>query len=67
MASNHQFYTDRAAEARRDAENALLDNVRERCLRSAAAWELMAARAARSERLRAEQEAAKAIALPAES
>ena len=45
MAGNHEFYAARAAEARSDAERATLDNVRERCLRSEAAWAAMAERA----------------------
>ena len=51
---------DRAADARRDAEAATLENVRERCLRAAAAWDDMASRVARTERMRAETEAKKA-------
>lgn len=61
--SQHQFYLTRAAEARRDADAATLDNVRERCLRSEAAWADMAARAARTETMRAKSEADKAAAL----
>ena len=59
MSNQHQFYVDQAEQARRDAESATLDNVRERCLRSAAAWAEMARRASRTERMRAESEAAK--------
>jgi hypothetical protein len=67
MSTHHQFYLDRAAEARRDAAAAVLDNVRDRCLRAAAAWEVMAARVQRTERMRAETEARKAeMALVAE-
>jgi hypothetical protein len=58
--STHSFYLERAAESRRDAAAANLDNVRDRCLRAAAAWESMAARVARTERMRAETEARKA-------
>lgn len=54
------FYRERAAAARRDAEAATLQNVRERCLRAAVAWDEMAARAARTERMRADSEARKA-------
>ena len=57
MSTHHEFYLERAAAARRDADEATLANVRERCLRAAAAWEEMAARAARTERMRAETEA----------
>lgn len=65
MSTNAAFYNARAAEARADAVQTSLDNVRERCLRSAAAWQDMADRAARGDRARAEQEARKAAGLPA--
>src|SRR6187431_324059 len=61
MSTHHEFYLERAAAARRDAEEATLANVRERCMRAAAAWDEMAARAARTERMRAETEAKKAL------
>ncbi len=61
--SQHDFYLARAAEARAEAAAASLDNVRQRCLRSEAAWNEMAARAARTERMRARSEAEKAIVL----
>jgi hypothetical protein len=51
--SQRDFYLARAAEARAEAEAALLDNCRERALRSEAAWIEMATRASRAERLRA--------------
>jgi len=44
-----QMYIDRAAEYRREANAATLDNVRHRCLGSAMAWENMANRAERTE------------------
>lgn len=62
MSPTQQFYRDRAADARRDADGAPLDNVRDRHLRAAAAWDVMAARLARTERMRAETEARKAAA-----
>lgn len=65
MSQQHEFYLARAAEARRDAEAATLDNVRERCRRSEAAWTEMADRAERTEKMRTRQEAAKAAALEA--
>jgi hypothetical protein len=65
MSTHHDFYVARAAEARADAEASGLDNVRDRCLRSAAAWDAMAARAHRSDTFRARQEAAKAAAAEA--
>jgi hypothetical protein len=45
-----------AEQARAEAEAATLEHVRERCRRSEAAWEALADKARRSERLR-EQEA----------
>ena len=64
MSIQHDFYVARAAEARADAEAATLDNVRDRCLRAAAAWDAMAARAHRSDVFRAKQEAEKALVEP---
>jgi hypothetical protein len=60
MSNQHDFYVTRAEEARADAHAAGLDNVRDRCLRAAAAWDAMAARTRRSEVMRAELEARKA-------
>jgi hypothetical protein len=58
--SNLQFLLDRAEEARGQAEAATLDHVRERCRRSEAAWEALADKARRSERLRLEEAERKA-------
>ena len=58
--SQHDFYRTRDAECRAAAEAATLDHVRQRCLRAEAAWNEMAARAARTERMRARSEAEKA-------
>lgn len=60
MSTQHDFYLMRAAEARAAAEAATLVNVRDRCLRAEAAWTEMATRAARTDRMRAQTEAAKA-------
>jgi hypothetical protein len=64
MSPQIEIFRTRADEARADAEAALLDNVRDRCLRSAAAWDDMAARAQRTEKMRTrlatEKEAARA-------
>ena len=60
MSAQHEFYLARAAEARADADAATLDNVRDRCLRSEAAWSEMAARAERGERMREKRIAEKA-------
>jgi len=62
MSVQHDFYVARAAEARADAEAATLDNVRDRCIRAALAWEAMAARAHRSDAFRAKQDAEKKAA-----
>lgn len=64
--SQHDFYLMRASEARAEAAAATLANVRDRCLRAEAAWSEMAARAARTERMRARSEAEKAAAIAAE-
>ncbi|HXH52327.1 MAG TPA: hypothetical protein VNH53_02705 [Sphingomicrobium sp.] len=60
---DRDIYLMRAAEARAEAEAAVLDNVRQRCLRSEAAWTEMADRAERTEKMRARLEAEKAKAL----
>ena len=58
MSISYEFATERAQEAARDAEAAQLDNVRDRALRSEAAWRDMADRARKSEESRATREAA---------
>jgi hypothetical protein len=65
MSVQHEFYLARADEAKRDAEAATLSNVRDRCLRSEAAWRSMADRAERTEQMRARSEAEKAAACAA--
>jgi hypothetical protein len=50
--TDKETFLARAAEAQAQADAATLDNVRDRCLRSAAAWNEMAARAERTERMR---------------
>ena len=50
--SNLDFFLARAAQARAEGEAATLDHVRERCMRSEAAWQALADRAERSERLK---------------
>ena len=62
MSVTNEFYRTREAEARRAAESATLDNVRERHLNAAAAWAAMAVRGERTERRRAETDARKAAA-----
>jgi hypothetical protein len=70
MGTNHEFYVLRADEAAREAAGSPLANVRDRALRSEAAWRDMAdraltiererviAREVREERIAAETEAA---------
>ena len=66
--TDRETFLARAAEARAAADAASLDNVRDRCLRSEAAWSEMAARAERTEKLRAAKEAEKAeMAAPSAS
>ena len=64
--TDKETYLTRAAEARKDADSTTRDNVRERCLRSAAAWTEMAERAERTERMRATLAADKAKQLALE-
>ena len=52
MSAQHDFYLERAAEARTAASGATLDNVRERWLRSEETWTEMAARSERGEKMR---------------
>lgn len=56
---DREVYLLRAEQARSEAEETTLENVRERCLRAEAAWMEMAARADRTEKMRATQIAAK--------
>ena len=68
--TDRETYLARAAEARAQAAAATLDTVRDRCLRSEAAWNELAARAARTERMRETllaDKAKAAAALAAES
>ena len=58
--SNLEFFKARAAQAHADAEQATLEHVRERSLRSEAAWQALADRAERSERLRVAEASRKA-------
>jgi len=48
-----EFYRTQAAKSDAEAGAAILDNVRERCLRAKAAWETMAERIERTETMRA--------------
>jgi hypothetical protein len=58
--STLDFYTERAADCRTQAEATTLSNVRERCLSAAVAWDNMADRLRRTQTFRAEDAARKA-------
>ena len=60
--SDAPLFRARAEECRTQAEESSLQNVKERCLRAAAAWEAMAARARRTDTMRAKQIADKEAA-----
>ena len=60
--SNADFFLARAEQARVEAEAATLEHVRERCRRSQAAWQALADKAERSERMREVEAARKAEA-----
>lgn len=60
MSSSQDYYREQAFKMRSEAEMTALDNVRDRCLRSAAAWEKLADRIAYGDRMRAELAARKA-------
>jgi hypothetical protein len=60
---DREVYLLRAEQARTEADEATLENVRDRCLRAEAAWMEMAARAQRTEKMRADQAAVKAAQL----
>ena len=60
--TNLQFFLARAEQARVEGEAATLEHVRERCRRSEAAWQALADKAARSEKLRAAEAQRKADA-----
>ena len=62
MSATNEFYRTREAEARRAAQEATLDNVRDRHLHAASAWAAMAVRGEKTERRRAETDARKAAA-----
>jgi hypothetical protein len=62
MSTQHDFYLERAAEARAEAEAATLQHAKERALRAEAAWNHMARRIAETERRRADRLASEAVA-----
>ncbi|MBV1689222.1 hypothetical protein KRR38_16465 [Novosphingobium sp. G106] len=56
MTNNAAYYRDLAARAQTEADEATLDNVRDRALRSAAAFETMALQHERTAKRRIERE-----------
>jgi len=62
--SNAGFFLARAQQARVEADEADLHHVRERCLRSEAAWSALADRAQRAERMRIQEQLRKAAPPP---
>jgi hypothetical protein len=62
MANNAEYYRAQADAMQAAANDAVLDNVRDRCLRSAAAWIDMAERAERHQASVIKTEAIKAAA-----
>jgi uncharacterized protein YerC len=60
MSAALEMYVERAVECRQEAAKTNLQNVRERCLRSAEAWEAMAAKLRVAEVYRANEAARKA-------
>ena len=58
--STLEFYAERAAQCRREADDASLPNVKDQCLSAAAAWESMASRARKLQGYRAQHAAEKA-------
>ena len=62
MSATSDFYFARAEESARDAGASELDNVRDRCLRSEAAWRAMAEKMLKNEERRDRLAAEKAAA-----
>ncbi|MFC7537345.1 hypothetical protein ACFQPG_08190 [Sphingomonas sp. GCM10030256] len=58
--STLEFYQERAAECRQQADSTTLTNVRDRCLSAASAWDHMADRLRRTQTYRATDAARKA-------
>ena len=56
LSTQSTFYQARAAEERDKATGSNLDNVRDGHLRAAAAWDALAARSLKADRMRAEEE-----------
>ncbi len=61
MTVTSDYYVQQAVREEQEAASATLDNVRERCLRSAQTWRLMADRVTRAQTMRATLDAEKAL------
>ena len=59
--SDAPLFRARAEECRAQAEESSLQNVKERCLRAAAAWMAMAERGERADAMRAAHEQSRAV------
>ncbi len=66
MSTQSTFYLARATEERDKAQGSNLDNVRDGHLRAAAAWDALAARSLKADRMRAEEELRKSEVRSAE-
>jgi hypothetical protein len=66
VSTQSTFYQARAAEERDKATGSNLDNVRDGHLRAAAAWDALAARSLKADRMRAEEELRKSEVRSAE-
>jgi hypothetical protein len=66
VSTQSTFYLARAAEERDKAEGSNLANVRDGHLRAAAAWDALAARSLKADRMRAEEELRKSEVRSAE-
>ena len=64
MAQTYEFLIARADEAAAEAEGAVLENLRERALRSEAAWRDMAARTLRVDQNREARERERCAQIP---
>ena len=67
MSTQSTFYLARAAEERDKAAGSNLDNVRDGHLRAAAAWDALAGRSLKADRMRAEEELRKSEVRSAET
>lgn len=67
MSATSEFYLTQAESCAREAEAAVLDNVRDRCRRSEQSWRAMAEKLQRAETMRDRQAADKAARIEAEA